>query len=90
VRLAYASLLASLVMGVFFGESCYPFMAYLFPWSFSLQLQLLFPLVGSVVGVYLGNHVYSALSSVVLGGFTAFLWVRVLPFFSYEDPGGNV
>jgi hypothetical protein len=68
-----AVLLASLVVGVFFAEVYYPFTASLFPWSFSLQLQLLSPLVGSVAGAYLGNRVFSALSSVVLSEVTAVL-----------------
>jgi hypothetical protein len=68
-----ATLLSSLLMGVFFGEVYYPFTVYLFPWSFSLQPQVLSPLVGSVAGAYLGNRVYSALSSAMLSGVTASL-----------------
>jgi hypothetical protein len=68
-----AVLLSSLVIGVFFGATYYPFTAYLFPWSLSLQPLIFSPVIGSEVGAVLGNRVYTALSSVVLGDVTGSL-----------------
>ena len=65
-----ASLLSSVVTGVFFGATYYPFTAFVFPWSFSLQPAILGPVVGSVVGALLGGSVYTGLTSVALGGVT--------------------
>jgi hypothetical protein len=65
-----AVLLSSLVTGLFFWAMYYPFTVYLFPWSFSLQPPVFFPVVGSGVGAILGDRIYSALSSMVLGDVT--------------------
>jgi hypothetical protein len=62
-----AGLFSSFVTGGFFGVVYYPFTVHLFPWAFFLQPLLFVPLVGSVVGALLGNSVYAALTSVVLG-----------------------
>jgi hypothetical protein len=72
-RFERAVIIPSLVTGVFFGVTYYPFTVHLFPWSFSLQLLILSPVAGSGVGAVLGDRVYAALSSVVLGDVTSFL-----------------
>ena len=68
-----AALLSSLVTGLFFGATYYPFTAYLFPWSFSLGPLIVSPVVGSAVGAILGDRVYAAVSSVLLGDVTGWL-----------------
>jgi hypothetical protein len=66
-----AVLFSSMVIGVLFGATYYPFTVYLFPWSFSLQPLILSPVIGCVVGALLGNSVYKGLSAAVLGDVTA-------------------
>ncbi len=57
---------SSLIVGVFFWATYYPFTIYLFPWSFAFQLPVFAVVLGSVVGGLTGNKVYASLSSVVL------------------------
>jgi len=66
IRFARTVVLSSLVTGVFFWATYYPFTLYLFPWSFSLQAPLFLVLLGSGIGASLGDRVYAGLSSVVL------------------------
>lgn len=62
--------LSSIVTGLLFWATYYPFTSYLFPWSFSLQLQLVPVFLGGLAGAILGNRIYAGLSSAVLGGVT--------------------
>ena len=73
IGLKHALFLSSLVTGVFFGATYYPFTVYLFPWSFSLQPLIFSPVVGSGLGAVLGYRVYTALSSAVVGDVTGSL-----------------
>jgi hypothetical protein len=66
-----AVLISSLTTGAFFGILYYPFTIYFFPWCFSPQPLIFFPITGSLVGALLGNSAYTALSSSVLGDVTA-------------------
>jgi hypothetical protein len=65
-RFNSAAMLSSLVIGGFFGIAYYPFTAYLFPWSFSLHLVILFPAAGGLAGAFLGDRIYARLASAVL------------------------
>ena len=67
VRFTKGLVLSSLVLGVLFWAVYFPFTIFLFPWSSSFQLPVVAVIAGSVVGAWLGNRVYTALSSVVLG-----------------------
>ena len=60
-------ILSSLIAGMFFWATYYPFTIYLFPWSFAFQLPIFALVLGSVVGGLMGNKLYTSLSSVVLG-----------------------
>jgi hypothetical protein len=60
-------IVSSLVAGMFFWATYYPFTIYLFPWSFAFQLPVFAVVLGSVAGALLGDKVYASLSSVVLG-----------------------
>ncbi len=62
-----AIILSSLMTGVFFWATYFPFTSYLFPWSFAFQLPTFALVLGSVVGALAGDRVYASLSSVVLG-----------------------
>ncbi len=59
---------SSLVFGVFFWATYYPFTLYLFPWSFGFQFPVFVLVLGSLGGGLMGDRVYTGLSSVVLGG----------------------
>jgi len=60
-------IISSLIAGMFFWATYYPFTIYLFPWSFTFQLPVFAVVLGSVAGTLMGNKVYTNLSSVVLG-----------------------
>jgi hypothetical protein len=62
-----AVFISSLITGVFFWATYYPFMIYLFPWSYSLQPPTLAVFLGSAAGALLGDRVYAGLSSLVIG-----------------------
>lgn len=66
-----AVLASSIVLGLLFWATYYPYTLYLFPWSSSPQLALAAVSLGGLAGAILGNGIYSALSSVLLGGVTA-------------------
>ncbi len=66
-----AVLVSSNVLGLLFWATYYPYTLYLFPWSSSPQLALAAVFLGGLAGAILGNGIYSALSSVLLGGVTA-------------------
>lgn len=63
-------LVSSNVTSLLFWATYYPFTWYLFPWSFSPQLQLAAVFLGGLAGAILGNRIYAGLSSAVLGGVT--------------------
>jgi hypothetical protein len=60
-------IISSLIAGMFFWATYYPFTTYLFPWSFTFQLPVFAVVLGSVAGALMGNRVYTNLSLVVLG-----------------------
>jgi len=65
-----AGLVSSVVIGVFFWVTYFPFTLYLFPWSSSPQPPLVAVVLGSLAGAALGNSMYARLTSVVLGDVT--------------------
>lgn len=67
VRFAQGLVLSSVVLGLLFWAVYFPFSRFVFPWSSSFQLPTVAVVVGSYVGGWLGNMVYTGLSSVVLG-----------------------
>ncbi len=69
-KITSAVLISSNVTSSLFWATYYPFTWYLFPWSFSPQLQLLAVFLGGLAGAILGDITYSWLSSAVLGGVT--------------------
>ena len=62
-----AGLVSSLVIGVLFWVTYFPFSLYLFPWSSSPQPPLVAVVLSSLAGAMLGNWAYAGLTSVVLG-----------------------
>jgi len=60
-------IVSSLIAGMFFWATYYPFTTYLFSWSFAFGLPIFAVVIGSVAGALLGDKVYASLSSVVLG-----------------------
>jgi hypothetical protein len=69
-KITSSVLLSSNVTGLLFWATYYPFTSYLFPWSFSFQLQLVPVFLGGLAGAILGNRIYARLSSAVLAGVT--------------------
>jgi len=65
-----AGLVSSLVIGVLFWATYFPFSLYLFPWSSSPQPPLVAVVLASLAGATLGNSAYAGLTSVVLGDVT--------------------
>ena len=61
-----AIILSSLIAGMFFWATYFPFTSYLFPWSFAFQLPAFGLVLGSVAGALMGDRVYASISSVVL------------------------
>lgn len=68
ILLRRAIILSSLIAGVFFWATYYPFTVYLFPWSFGFQFPVFVLVLGSLMGALLGDRVYTSLSSIVLSG----------------------
>ena len=62
-----AELVSSMVIGVLFWVTYFPFTLYLFPWSSSPQPPLVAVVLGSLAGAMLGNSTYAGLTRVVLG-----------------------
>jgi hypothetical protein len=65
-----AGLVSSILIGVVFWVTYFPFTLYLFPWSSSPQPPLVAVVLGSLAGAMLGNSAYAGLTSVVLGDAT--------------------
>jgi hypothetical protein len=65
-----AGLVSSVVIGVLFWVTYFPFTSYLFSWSLSPQPPLVAVVLGSLTGATLGNSTYAGLTSVVLGDVT--------------------
>jgi hypothetical protein len=70
VSVTRAGLVSSVLIGVLFWVTYFPFSLYLFPWSSSPQPPLVAAVLGSLAGAMLGNSVYAGLTSVVLGDVT--------------------
>jgi len=70
IMFRWSIIISSLIAGMFFWATYYPFTIYLFPWSFTLQLPVFAVVLGSVAGALMGDKVYASLSSVVLGDVT--------------------
>ncbi|MGA2972508.1 MAG: hypothetical protein ABSE39_07785 [Candidatus Bathyarchaeia archaeon] len=70
MNITWAGPVASIVIGLFFWATYYPFTLYLFPWSSSPQLSLAAVVLGSLAGAFLGNLTYAGLTSAVLGDVT--------------------
>jgi len=70
VSVTRAGLVSSVVIGLLFWVTYFPFSLYLFPWSSSPQPPLVAVVLGSLAGAMLGNSVYAELTSVVLGDVT--------------------
>jgi hypothetical protein len=66
-----AGLVSSFVFGGLFWVTYFPFTLHLFPWSSSLQPQLIALVLGSLAGAMLGNFTYAGLTSLVLGDVVA-------------------
>lgn len=65
-----AGLVSSILIGVVFWVTYFPFTLRLFPWSSSPQPPLVAVVLGSLAGAMLGNSAYAGLTSVVLGDVT--------------------
>jgi len=65
-----AGFVSSIVIGVLFWATYFPFTLKLFPWSSSPQPPLVVVVLGSLAGAMLGNLTYTGLTSVVLGDVT--------------------
>ena len=66
-----AGFVASVVIGLLFWATYFPFSLSLFPWSSSPQLPLAVMVLASLAGAVLGNAVFAGLTSAVLGDVAA-------------------
>jgi hypothetical protein len=61
---------SSIVIGVLFWVTYFPFTLSFFPWSSSPRPELVVVVLGSLAGAMLGNSTYAGLTSAVLGDVT--------------------
>lgn len=66
-----AGFVASMVIGLLFWVTYFPFSSSLFPWSSSLQLPLATMVLASLAGAMLGNAAFAGFNSAVLGDVAA-------------------
>lgn len=71
VKLATAVMVSSLLVGLLFWATYYPYTMHLFPWSASPGLSVALVFLGGCAGAFLGDRVYARLTSVVLGGISS-------------------